>query len=1106
MDASPITQTESRREVATDTLPASHPAPLRAHLLGPVRLAVGKRSIPDRAWPRRAARALLLLLLATPGHRLPRDRVLDLLWPEAPPEAAQNALRVALHALRRVLEPNLRAGRGSAYVEVAGDAVALRSGTELWVDSDAFEAALARAGATSPPERAAVLREALALYGGDLLADEPYADWPVVRRERLRRAWRRAVLDLAELELASRSLTTFPVLERLVAAEPTDEAVHRALMRALAAAGRRDEALRQYERCAEAVRGELDLEPDQETVALAAEIRSSCQVPSMPLVPAAPARRVDNLPAPPTPLIGRERELETLQDLLLDLGVRLVTVTGPGGIGKTRLALEAARQTAADFSDGVCFVPLAAIRDPQLVLPTIARTLEVDEVAGRPMLERLAEALRERELLLVLDNLEQILDAAGDVGDLLAACPCLRILATSREPLRLRAEHLFATPSLTVPPLGRRGSVDHLEAGSVGRYEAVALFAARARAARPGFAVTDANAPAVAALCARLDGLPLAIELAAARSRHLVPEDLLARLAPCLPLLTGGARDLPERQRTLRDAIAWSHDLLESAEQVLFRRLAVFVGGFSLEAAEAVSLVSGDVVSDVAQVVWALADKSLLLREHGADGGSPRYRMLETIREFGLEQLAASGEEEVVRRQHAAFFLILVENAEPHLHEVDQILWLDRLEAEHDNVRAALGWACERRDVETALGISGALAEFWRMRGHLGEGRVWLERTLALGSPAPSAARALCLRGAGALAQAQGDSDQAIGWLTEALDDWRALGERRRTGQTLGLLAGIATARGDYGRALELNEQALRLFEAIGDRPGIADTLNQLGLIATDRGEYARARRLYERSRALYDSLADRHGSARVLNNLGVLAFWQEDYRRAAALFEDTLVLWRALGNRPHAAVTLANLGEALRAEGDLDRAVAVAREGLQLSREVGDKRSAATALFILGSLIQHHADDPRATEPLLEGLLLFRQVGDRLGMAWCLEALAGPATASGRPELAAQLCGAAEGLREQLGVPLQPAERPAYQRHLDAARRAVPSPAAFSQAWATGRALPLDAVVALAGELVSKPPRRASTAGPDGANESPPAKASGHGRLCGQDQRACPG
>ncbi|MDP9371880.1 MAG: protein kinase, partial [Chloroflexota bacterium] len=482
--------------------------------------------------------------------------------------------------------------------------------------------------------------------------------------------------------------------------------------------------MRQYARCVAAVREELDVEPDAETVALAAEIRSAGPNPSVPLVSAAPARRFDNLPAPPTPLIGRGRELESLQDLLLDPDVRLVTVTGPGGIGKTRLALEAARQAAEEFAGGVCFVPLAAIRDPQFVMPTVARMLEVDEVAGRPMVEVLGHALRERDLLLVLDNLEQVIEAAGDLGSLLAACPRLAILATSREPLHLRAEHVVATPPLAVPPLGQRGSLAHLGAQAAGRYEAVTLFAERARAVRPDFALTDANASVVAALCARLDGLPLAIELAAARSRHLAPAALLARWERRLPLLAGGPRDLPERQRTLRDAIAWSHDLLTPAEQALFRRLAVFAGGFTLEAAEAVCLPPDDERTAIADGVWALADKSLLRREDAPDGEA-HFGMLETIREFGLEHLAASGEETAVRQAHAAYVLALVERAEPALTGPEQGIWFDRLEIEHDNLRAALAWTLDRRAADVALRLGAAPWRFWSARGYLAEGRGW---------------------------------------------------------------------------------------------------------------------------------------------------------------------------------------------------------------------------------------------------------------------------------------------------------------------------------------------------------------------------------------------
>jgi predicted ATPase len=370
--------------------------------------------------------------------------------------------------------------------------------------------------------------------------------------------------------------------------------------------------------------------------------------------------------------------------------------------------------------------------------------LGVREAAGRPIVETLGEVLRERELLLVLDNLEQVLAAGDDIADLLAACPSVKILATSREPLRLRAEHLLETPPLAVPPPRWHGASVQHGADAVGSYASVALFAERARAALPGFAVTDANAPAVAALCARLDGLPLAIELAAARSRHLSPAALLPKLEQPLSLLTGGPRDLPERLRTVRDAIAWSYDLLLPAEQALFRRLAVFAGGFTLEAAAAVCTAAGGLGLEVAEGTWALIDKSLLHR-NGSPEDEAHFGMLETIREFGLEQLAAHGETEAIRRAHATYYRALAEQAEPELRGKEQGWWLDRLGTEHDNLRAALSWACERRDAESALVIGGSVSDFWRMGGHLGEGRAWLERALDLAGNdrSPAYARAL---------------------------------------------------------------------------------------------------------------------------------------------------------------------------------------------------------------------------------------------------------------------------------------------------------------------------------------------------------------------------
>jgi predicted ATPase/class 3 adenylate cyclase len=615
-----------------------------------------------------------------------------------------------------------------------------------------------------------------------------------------------------------------------------------------------------------------------------------------------------NLPLQPTPLLGREEQLAALSALLRQADVRLVTVTGPGGIGKTRLAIQVAAELVDAFSDGVWFVRLSPLVDPELVVPTIAQTLGLREAGSQPIAETLSEYLADKQLLLVLDNFEQVAGAAGALAALLAGCPGLRVVVTSRIRLRLRGEREYPLAPLSLPDPRHPPTPDALS-----QYAAVALFIQRATEARATFAVTVSNAPAIAEICARLDGLPLAIELAAARVKLLPPEALLARLTSQLALLTGGARDLEERQRTMRATIAWSYDLLSPAEQVLFRRLSVFVSGCAFEAAEVVCLTPAGAVPldlDMLEGLAALVDHSLVRQTE--EGGEPRFGLLHVIREYALERLEASGEAEAARRAHAGFVLDLVERAEPELTGPAAGAWLDRLEREHDNLRAALSWARERGEAETGLRVAAAVWRFWAARGHLREGRTWVEGLLAVGTgrEVPDRVRARALLAGGALAKYQGDAAAAVSWL----------------------------------------EQAVALGRPAGDPRTTASALNALGIIAREQDAPERAAEHYAASLALMREVGDRRGIAVGLLNLGVSAYDQHDLDRAAASYSEALALLREVGDREHVAVCLGNLGEVARDRGEVAEAAARGREALALDWALGERRRCAEVLEHLAS------------------------------------------------------------------------------------------------------------------------------------------------------------
>ena len=725
-----------------------------------------------------------------------------------------------------------------------------------------------------------------------------------------------------------------------------------------------------------------------------------------------------NLPRPPTALIGREAELAAASSALLQPDTRLVTLTGPGGAGKTRLALELAADLVSEFADGVFLVDLSPLDEPAKVVSAIAAVWEVRETGdGRPPVELLVDYLRTKCLLLVLDNFEQVVAAAPVVAELLAACPRLRVLATSRIPLRVRAEHELAVGPLAFPGKGTASSGEGLR-----EFAAVDLFVHRALDVRPDYAIDDQSLSVAAEICRRLDGLPLAIELAAARLRLLTAQAMLDRLDRRLPLLVGGARDLPLRQRTLRSTIAWSYELLDEPVKQLFRRLSVFVGGWALDAAEAICAPRNDL--DLLDGMEALVQGNLV-RQTSGSSGEPRFGMLETIREFGLELLSDSGEVGELRGRHARYFLALAEQAEPHLPTPDRTLWLPRVESELDNLRAALAWYTAA-GAEEGVALAASLGWFWFFRGLLSEGRDWMERTLGADRPRtlPSA-KSLMM--AGGLAWAQGDRLAARSRLEESVAMSRALGPAAADvlAQSLMLAGFVHTNQADHVTARALHEESQALSREAGHRWLEALSLSNLGDATLLAGDGPRARGYYDAALVIFEQLDDAWGRAIVQYALGTMALYLKDYDGARAAFQ----------------------------------------ESAALSRMLLDRWSVARSLLGWATAELNGEDVRCAENRFKDSLALQREIGNTAGQVMCLAGLAATAAASGRPARAARLYGAAEAMGTDLGSHLWPPLRAAVQRRL-ALARSPGDEADWDTACAEGRSSTLDSVVAEALEL----------------------------------------
>jgi predicted ATPase/DNA-binding CsgD family transcriptional regulator len=760
-----------------------------------------------------------------------------------------------------------------------------------------------------------------------------------------------------------------------------------------------------------------------------------------------------NLPAPLTSLIGRDQEVAAACALLRQPEVHLLTLSGMGGVGKTCLGLQIATDLVKDFADGVCFVSLAPISDPDLVIPTIAQTLGLKEPGDQSVIELLTTSLLEKDLLLFLDNFEQVIGAAPALAELLGRCLSLKILVTSREVLHVRAEQEFPVLPLALPNLS------HLpEPESISQYAAVALFLQRAQSFTPDFQITTANARTIAEICTHLDGLPLALELAAARLKLLSPQALLVRLEHRFQVLTQGSRDSHTRQQTLHNTLQWSYDLLNAREQRLFRRLSVFVSGCTLQAVESMcaTLDGGTATVSVLDGVSSLIDKSML-HSWQQEGEEPRLAMLETMREYGIECLTASCELEITRQSHALYYVMLAEEAEPNLQGTKQALWLARLEREHDNLRAALRCLLEQGEVgqsmALALRLGGALAQFWILHGHFSEGRTFLERALAGSQGVIASLHVKSLEAAMYLALNQGDFDSAKTLGEEGLALSRELGHTSGISSILSQLGFVFMVRGDLDAACSSSEEAVSLARAMGDKSLFANRLHELAFVRLERGEYARVCDMYEECLVIFRELGDKVGIAASLHQLALVLFLSlSDQERVHSLLEESFTLWKELGSQNGMAVWSYLAGQVALCEGDAAQARSLLEESVALYKEVGDRWHTARSLSALAKVEDVQSNYASARTLYEENLALCREMGDK-NIAPALEGLASLAMGQGQLAWAAQLWGAAEKLRETLGAPLPPVESAAYVRSVAAARTHL-GEQAFAAAWARGRTM----------------------------------------------------
>lgn len=1029
--------------------------------------------------PRRKVETLLAYLALFPdsaGHA--REKLAALFWGDTSDAQARTSLRTSLAVIRKTFgEDALITDRERAQIN---------PDFPLWVDTREF----LQARVTSP-------EHAIQLYDGDLLTDF-YDDWVLSERARLRALY---IETLARLTQQMRSQSEYEraldFTQKILAADPAHEAAHQHAMFCQMARGDRAAALDQYDACVRALRDELAVEPSPETQGLYHWIKQTHALT------ASDAARITNLPIPLTSFVGRKPELNQIKALVS--GSRLLTLTGTGGTGKTRLSIQVAIELMDTFRHGVWWVELAHLTAPALVPQTVAKALGVSEVARQTMPETLANFLRDKTMLLILDNCEHLIAACAELAESLLrreACPNLKILATSREPLNVLGESVWHVSSLSVPTdMPTREQL-------LMTYEGVRLFIERAMAVKPAFALTEQNIYAVTQICRRLDGIPLAIELAAARVAVLSVEEIAARLDDRFNLLTHGSRTALPRQQTLRALVDWSYDLLAPDERILFQRLAVFSGGRTLSAIEQVCAFGVIEKNQALDLLARLVAKSLLVAVE--QSGETRYGFLDTIKHYAREKLEQSDERQATRDQHLAYFLKYAEQAAPELIGPHQIEWLERLEREHANLRVALRHALESGAHEPALRLCANLVDFWGTRGYLNEGREWLRQALAASHAAFEstdarefrASYAWALVRAGDLATRQGDLASAsayaepglalfrdladkpgiafaliiLGNLARMQSDWvlarvrfdegltlaRELGNPRYIALTLRNLGMIAEFQGDYARARSLLEDSLLFAQETGDQYAIALVSSNLGNIAQQQGDYVQARQLYEQVLTIHRKVGAKWSVAATLSNMGNVAHSEGDYVAARAFHEDALKMMRQVSDKRGTAVILTNLGNANLVQGDFTTARKLHEETLQLRHALGDKRGIAITYGNLGDVAVGQNNYTEAQKFYTEALRRLQEVGDKRTIANCLIGMGEVAIAQEKFARAVKLTGGIQALLAVLDAQIDTREQAIHARtkreahaHLDETT--------FDAAWTEGIALTLDQTIELA-------------------------------------------